>query len=191
MPQTAGELSDGQALATARLIEAQRIAELEYELKLGKAAYFDLNNELQQCLDCCKRVGKIEHQLAESQAEVERLKDADNTGGNEMKVSMNDLRELLLEDTSDTAPAGNRHPYYNRRVLAIMPHGFIHFGLLRQQGDYLILKDASNLRYWSKRDGGLPEFAQKGPGSEDKIDKIGEVVLETPMFFYLLGDWDE
>jgi len=108
-----------------------------------------------------------------------------------MELSMNDLRELLCQESSNTSTDSNRHPYHGRRVLAIMPHGFIHFGLLWQQGGYLFLKDASNLRYWSKREGGLPEFAKNGPVGDDRIDSIGEVVLETPMFFYPLGDWDE
>ncbi len=99
-----------------------------------------------------------------------------------MELSMNDLRELLTDNPS-------RHPYHNRRVLAVMPHGFIHFGLLHDEGGRLRLTDASNLRYWSKRDGGLPEFAKAGPNPDDKIDEIGEVILELPMFFYPLGDW--
>lgn len=101
-----------------------------------------------------------------------------------MELSMSDLRELLTNEPS-------RHPYHGRRVLAVMPHGFIHFGLLHHESGGFRLTDASNLRYWTKRDGGLPEFASKGPKSNDRIDKIGEVALESPLFFYPLGDWSE
>jgi septal ring factor EnvC (AmiA/AmiB activator) len=50
MPQTAGVLSDGQALATARLIEAQkRIAELEMQLEAVEDEHLKMqlkNNDL-------------------------------------------------------------------------------------------------------------------------------------------------
>ena len=95
-----------------------------------------------------------------------------------------------MEIIQAMSPAqGPIHPLNGQGVLAVMPHGFIHFGLLHDEFGYLRLTEASNLRYWSKRDGGLPEFAKNGPKSDDKIDKIGEAVLESPLFFFPLGSW--
>ncbi|MCG7931925.1 MAG: hypothetical protein N0E44_17980 [Candidatus Thiodiazotropha lotti] len=83
----------------------------------------------------------------------------------------------------------DRHPLHGKKAVAVLPHGFIHFGTLKDQGGRYMLEDASNLRYWKQRDSGLPEFALKGPVESDKIDKIGNVHLETVLFFYPIGDW--
>lgn len=85
------------------------------------------------------------------------------------------------------------HPAIGKNVLAILPSGFIYFGILTQysSGDYG-LENASNLRYWKTRNGGLPEFAEKGPVSDDKIDKVsGTVFFEGYVAILPLGDWYE
>lgn len=99
--------------------------------------------------------------------------------------------EISLSELAQAFGGNNRtqHPYHGKRVLAVLPHGFIHFGHLHDEGGRYRLTDASNLRYWSKRDGGLPEFAASGPKSDDRIDVIGEVAFDNPLFFFPLGDW--
>lgn len=81
------------------------------------------------------------------------------------------------------------HPLLGRKVVAVLPHGFIHFGELYATQTGYKLTDASNLRYWSKRDGGLPEFAKKGPIADDRVDKIGVVYFDSALFFYPCGNW--
>jgi len=81
------------------------------------------------------------------------------------------------------------HPLDGKGVIAILPSGFIHFGILRDLGGSYELRNASNLRYWKQRAGGLPEFAKTGPLSGDKIDKIGTVYVDSVLFFYPTGKW--
>ena len=81
------------------------------------------------------------------------------------------------------------HPLAGRRVVAVLPHGFIHVGVLHDLNGRYMLTDASNLRYWQKRDRGLTEFAEKGPISGDRIDSAGDIYIETVLFFYITGDW--
>jgi len=99
----------------------------------------------------------------------------------------NPINELTIGEAREMAK--ERHPLDGNRVLAVLPNGFIHFGTLHDMGDRYSLTDASNLRYWNKRDGGLPGFAKNGPIEGDRIDKIGTVYIETVLFFYPLGDW--
>lgn len=99
--------------------------------------------------------------------------------------------QITIEELSTLTSNHNRtnHPLRGKRVLAVIPHGFIHFGTLDIEDGVMLLRDASNLRYWEKRDGGLPEFTMNGPKNGDKIDKIGTVYLGNILFFYPLGDW--
>lgn len=82
-----------------------------------------------------------------------------------------------------------KHPLDGQKVVAVLPHGFIHYGVLHDSGGRFALSEASNLRYWVKRDGGLPEFAAFGPKEDDRIDKIGVVHFDSALFFYPCGCW--
>ena len=100
-----------------------------------------------------------------------------------MELTINDIKQLLAGDTATP------HPLNGKRVVAVLPHGFIHFGILHDNGGHYTLTEASNLRYWKTRSGGLPEFAAKGPITDDRIDEIGTVHFDTALFFYQTGDW--
>ena len=101
-----------------------------------------------------------------------------------MELSINDLRELF-----GNSQAKNLHPLHEKKVVAVLPNGFIHFGTLHDLGDRYRLSAASNLRYWAKRSNGLPEFAKNGPEDEDRIDKAGDIYFDDAVFFYKAGAW--
>lgn len=103
-----------------------------------------------------------------------------------MEISLAEIMQAL---TPTGRPIRSLHPYHGKRVLAVLPNGFIHFGLLHDDGERYRLTEAKNLRYWMKRSGGLPEFAADGPNIEDRIDTIGEVIFDSSLFFYQLGEW--
>jgi len=104
-----------------------------------------------------------------------------------INLELQELKELLGGSSSKPVP----HIFHGQRVVVALPHGFIFFGTLHDASGGLSLIEASNLRYWSKRDGGLPEFAMKGPRPNDKIDKVGTVAIHTPIFMYQTGEWHE
>lgn len=84
------------------------------------------------------------------------------------------------------------HPLIGKKVVAILPHGFIYFGMLSQESGTFKLTEARNLRHWVQRDGGLPEFAQTGPISDDRIDKIiGCVCFDAYIAIVPCGDWND
>ena len=84
------------------------------------------------------------------------------------------------------------HPLLGQRVLVILPHGFVYFGNLNQRYGELELLDACNVRYWEKREGGLPEFADSGPSENDKIDRVHtSVIIGQYVAMIECGDWRE
>jgi len=86
----------------------------------------------------------------------------------------------------------NVHPFIGQRVLAILPHGFIYFGELNQRCGEIELLNARNLRYWEKRNGGLPEFADSGPCANDRIDRVHtSVIIGGYIALIPCGDWRE
>ncbi|MCF1458333.1 MAG: hypothetical protein LPH21_12485 [Shewanella sp.] len=100
-----------------------------------------------------------------------------------------ELAKVLVEAFGTTQFSRERHPLHGETVVAVLPHGFIHFGRLKDIGGRYMLEDASNLRHWKMRGAGLPEFALKGPIEGDLIDKIGDVYMESVLFFYPAGEW--
>lgn len=70
-----------------------------------------------------------------------------------------------------------QHPFVGKRVIAILPYGFVFVGDLSQCGAYFELANAVNLRYWAKRDGGLPDVAINGFVADDRIDRCHSPVI--------------
>jgi len=98
-----------------------------------------------------------------------------------MEISLKDLKEIIGRESAD-------HPFNGRKVVAVLPNGFIFIGTVNCNSGFLMLSDASNLRYWEKREGGLPELAINGKKDGDKIDKVtGEVPISGYLFMYLAG----
>ena len=102
-------------------------------------------------------------------------------------LTIGEAKELSRMFGSEPAHSG--HPLDGEMVVAVIPNGFVHIGKLQSSGERYILTDASNLRYWEKRDGGLPELAISGQKSGDRVDKIGTVYIDTVLFFYPAGGW--
>ena len=57
-------------------------------------------------------------------------------------------------------------------IVLILRNGFVFVGKAKRVNGVGIMSPAFQVRYWSKRDGGLPEFAEKGKSSDDKLDAI-------------------
>lgn len=81
-----------------------------------------------------------------------------------MNVSIDELR--LLTNQPQQFPDKN----YGWIVM-ILRNGFVFVGDTRREGGVGYLK-GFQVRYWSKRDGGLPEFAAKGRSPDDTLDAI-------------------
>ena len=88
-----------------------------------------------------------------------------------MEISLADLKELMGSNQSlPDKDYGN--------IVLVLRNGFIFVGATERKGWIGYLR-GYQVRFFSKRDGGLPQFASGGPVSEDKLDKI-EGVMEFP-----------
>ncbi len=105
-------------------------------------------------------------------------------------MNTDDLKNLTPTNVPTVLVVKELHPFESKRVVVVMPHGFIHFGTYESIGATRIkLTNASNLRFWTSRSGGLPEFAKFGPKRGDHIDEIGTVIIESVIFIYETGNW--
>ena len=94
-----------------------------------------------------------------------------------MNITLSELIDAI------TGNNNSRHPLCGKSVLVVSSNGFIHAGVLDQEGSRLYLREAKNIRYWCKRDGGLPELARNGFLPDDKIDECDDHIwLESIVF---------
>ena len=100
-----------------------------------------------------------------------------------MQISLSELIDAVKPTVNhpDTA----KHPLCGKPVLVASAHGFVHTGILDQEGPYLFLRQAANVRFWSKREGGLPELARDGYLEDDKIDPCDSDVYLSSIVFMM------
>ena len=109
---------------------------------------------------------------------------------NDMTVGQcREIAELFSVNIGDQQAQQKHAHLAGSKVLAIVPNGFVFIGdlSLTKSGGY-ILNNASNIRSWKARVGGLPELAKNGYIDGDKIDDVGEVFLEQVLAFYRCGE---
>ena len=59
-------------------------------------------------------------------------------------------------------------------AIAVLDKGFVYIGDCEHDGEWLIISNAKNLRYWGTKKG-LGELALEGPQKETKLDDVGTV----------------
>ena len=57
--------------------------------------------------------------------------------------------------------------------IVVLDRGFVYVGIVRDEGDYIIISNAKNIRVWGTSQG-LGEL-RNGPLSGTKLDVVGEV----------------
>lgn len=68
--------------------------------------------------------------------------------------------------------------------IAVLDRGFVYIGRVSFEGDFLILKNAQNIRVWGTTKG-LGELVT-GPTSSTKTDKVGTVRVPTRALISLI-----
>ena len=59
-------------------------------------------------------------------------------------------------------------------AIVVLDRGFVYVGDAEISGDWCVITDARNIRYWGTTKG-LGELAQNGPTSKTKLDAVGTV----------------
>lgn len=68
--------------------------------------------------------------------------------------------------------------------IAVLDRGFVYVGHVSQDGDFIVLKNARNIRVWGTTKG-LGELVN-GPLSSTKIDKVGTVRVAKHALIHLI-----
>ena len=58
--------------------------------------------------------------------------------------------------------------------IVVLDRGFVYVGDVEHDGDWCVIKNARNIRYWGTTKG-LGELALNGPLNETKLDNVGTV----------------
>lgn len=82
-----------------------------------------------------------------------------------MEISLSELRDLMV---SKSTPLPDRNYGW---IVLIIRNGFVFVGDTKREAGVGLLK-GFQVRFWSQRAGGLPEFAAKGRVESDKLDAI-------------------
>ena len=83
-----------------------------------------------------------------------------------MEISLSELKDLMRQAGSPPLP-DKRYGW----IVLVLRNGFVFVGDARRESGIGYLA-GYQMRYWSKRDGGLPEVASGGKKSDDRLDKI-------------------
>ncbi len=85
---------------------------------------------------------------------------------------------ITIEELSAILAAKAPQPKQNLgQNIVVLDRGFVYVGNVEIDGDFAIITDAKNIRYWGTKKG-LGELTN-GPLSETKLDPIGTV--KAPM----------
>jgi len=59
-------------------------------------------------------------------------------------------------------------------AIVVLDRGFVYVGDVSYEGDWCLIREAKNIRYWGTKKG-LGELALNGPQKETKLDATGTV----------------
>lgn len=82
------------------------------------------------------------------------------------------VERVLLGESVEKAVS--EHDFGSIHKLVVCQRGFVYAGDVSRQGDYLVIRNAVNVRRWGTNRG-LGELAAKGNQSETKADDAGTV----------------
>ncbi len=58
--------------------------------------------------------------------------------------------------------------------IVVLDRGFVYVGNVTHDGEWCVITDARNIRYWGTTEG-LGELARKGPLAKTRLDVVGMV----------------
>lgn len=58
--------------------------------------------------------------------------------------------------------------------IVVLDRGFVYVGAVAHDGDWCVITDARNIRYWGT-ERGLGQLALEGPTDKTKLDAVGTV----------------
>lgn len=68
--------------------------------------------------------------------------------------------------------------------IVVLDRGFVYVGNVTEEGEYLRVTNAKNIRFWGTKKG-LGEL-REGPLSETKLDEVGEILAPKRALIHLV-----
>lgn len=89
------------------------------------------------------------------------------------------IAALLDGDETTTKPSRDMG-----QNIVVLDRGFVYVGDVMDEGEYLRVKNAKNIRLWGTKKG-LGELTN-GPLSETKLDEVGEILAPKHALIHLV-----
>jgi hypothetical protein len=93
-----------------------------------------------------------------------------------------------MEDTMETAPI------LKGFAIAVLDRGFVYVGDCVDDGEWCVISNAKNIRYWGT-ERGLGQLALEGPTEKTKLDAVGTVRVSHRAVISLIdteaGKWSK
>ncbi len=88
-----------------------------------------------------------------------------------MNIELHELASLLRGPSSNPSPPSNS---ISGQHIVVLDRGFVYVGEVSTTGDFVMIRNAKNVRLWGTTKG-LGEL-RGGPLSGTKMDEVGEVI---------------
>lgn len=92
-----------------------------------------------------------------------------------------ELTELIAALTGNSGPQPLKDLGQN---IVVLDRGFVYVGNVTDEGEYLRVNNAKNIRYWGTKSG-LGELTS-GPLPETKLDLVGEILAPKRALIHLV-----
>ncbi len=69
--------------------------------------------------------------------------------------------------------------------IAVLDRGFVYVGDIEHDGDWCVITNARNIRYWGT-ERGLGQLALEGPTAKTKVDTVGTVRVSARALISIL-----
>ena len=93
------------------------------------------------------------------------------------------LAKILTCLTMDEGP--NAGAYTHGPCIVVADRGFVYSGLVTQEGDWIIVREAKNVRVWGTTNG-LGELALRGVTPKTVLDPVGTVKIPLRGVLHLI-----
>ena len=98
------------------------------------------------------------------------------------------LEDMTVKEVMDAAERALETPEAedgSRFQIAVLDRGFVYVGRVAIDKDWIIIRNARNIRYWGTTKG-LGQLALEGPQGGTKLDEVGIVRVPRKALIHLI-----
>lgn len=103
-----------------------------------------------------------------------------------MEVSLSDLKAILCPEKAESFLTHAPCPNAGGLSIVVLDRGFVYVGSVVQEGEWLVIHEARNIRQWGT-ERGLGQLALEGPTKKTVLDECGTVRVNMRAVLHLLA----